>query len=193
MTDSPNIASPAQVRLVVIRCGEVAPGDAARHAMVHAVTLGRTSSASELARSEVEQVLTLCEVIAAGHAVVGAGGVTRAMDGRPLKLPLDPSRTRAWLAGNPAAPVMPTPTLPREGTDAYAMLGAMMDAWPDPIWDANARLRITAHSRAAELRANGWEVSSVREADETHPKGARWGYRLDTHPDDWYPATRRSA
>lgn len=78
-----------------------------------------------------------------------------------------------------------TPRLPNPGTDVDRLLLALQTVAPDTLWDANSKLSLMAHSRAADLRKLGWDVESVRKSDPTAPKGERWGWRLNTPVASW--------
>jgi hypothetical protein len=80
------------------------------------------------------------------------------------------------------------PIVPKPGTDNARMLAALQGAYPAAAWDLNDRLKLTANSRAAELRKLGWDVEAVRQRDPFHPKGKRNGYVLRT-PRFWWTAT----
>lgn len=63
-------------------------------------------------------------------------------------------------------------------TDNDRFLAALERSYPDPVWDPNSTLNITAHSRASELRKQGHDIRACRLTDPQHPKGVRHGYRL---------------
>lgn len=77
------------------------------------------------------------------------------------------------------------PAQPTPNTDAARLLEALQVAYPEPSWDPNSRLQLTAHSRASDLRELGWDVRACRIADPAHRKGRRHGYRLETPRGEW--------
>jgi hypothetical protein len=63
------------------------------------------------------------------------------------------------------------------------MLDTLIAAFPEPAWDLNSRLQITAHSRAADLRRLGYGVEHVSRSIEGRRK-LQHGYKLTTQPVD---------
>lgn len=62
-------------------------------------------------------------------------------------------------------PAPTTPQWPSAGTHNAKLLGALLDAHPAAVWHPNSRMRLMAHSRAADLRALGWPVVCVKRID----------------------------
>lgn len=63
------------------------------------------------------------------------------------------------------------------------MLKELLTAHPEPAWNLNRRLNITANSRAANLRDRGWRI----ECQQGSGKGLKrdWGYELKTPRELW--------
>lgn len=71
---------------------------------------------------------------------------------------------------------------PAANTDAGIFLQALKEAYPEPVWNPNSTLQITAHSRASDLRRLGWKIKAVRDKDYKNairPHKKRWGYVLE--------------
>ncbi len=66
---------------------------------------------------------------------------------------------------------------PAAGTDNARLLDALLESYPHAVWAPNGRLKLMAHSRAADLRKLGWTVESVRR--KNHATGRpEYGYVL---------------
>lgn len=80
-----------------------------------------------------------------------------------------------------------TPRLPNPNTDNDVLLLALQAAAPDPVWNPNSKLGLTAHSRVSELRKLGWTIECVRRTPPTHAKQTKtqYGYQLLTPRSDW--------
>lgn len=92
----------AQVQKVAITCREAALDDQGRHDLVLLATDGRSFSSKDLTKSEMDQVLTVAELIQAGRLNLrsdGPGGdpVLMDADGAAKALPLDLAKANAWL------------------------------------------------------------------------------------------------
>jgi len=71
------------------------------------------------------------------------------------------------------------PLMPKPGTDTFKLLEAMLHNAPHyEVWSPNSLLNITAHSRAANLRAVGWQVESIRGPKIIGTRKREYGYRL---------------
>jgi hypothetical protein len=77
--------------------------------------------------------------------------------------------------------------MPNPNTDNDVLLLALQAAHPDPVWNPNSKLGLTAHSRVSELRKLGWEIECVRRSTPKHAKKrkAQYGYVLHTPRSVW--------
>lgn len=75
------------------------------------------------------------------------------------------------------------PQRPAMGTDNGRLLDAMLQAYPNAYWNPNSRLKLMAHSRAADLRKLGWDVQAVSRRGTSTGARREHGYVLRTMPD----------
>jgi len=70
---------------------------------------------------------------------------------------------------------------PSQNTDSSIFLNALREAYPNPVWNPNSTLHITAHSRASDLRRLGWNIKAVQDKEyknAVRPRKKRYGYLL---------------
>lgn len=85
---------------------------------------------------------------------------------------------------------------PNPDTDASRLLLDLLAHHPNPSYDCNSRLGMTAHSRACDLRDRGWHVASTTKRVPRRRKKTAWGYTLSKLPSlhrDDVPAAYRSS
>lgn len=72
--------------------------------------------------------------------------------------------------------VKPSPKFRERGGGCDRLLRAMLAAHPGAVWSPNDPLNIIAHSRAAELRKDGWDVRCITRPGRVDP--LEYGYVL---------------